>query len=48
VLAAPAGLQFDAYRGRLARTWRPGGNRNPLSRAAIAVLRRRLARMGRR
>lgn len=46
--AAPMGVQFDAYRGRLAHTWRPGGNRNPLQRLAIAVARRQLARMGSR
>jgi molybdopterin/thiamine biosynthesis adenylyltransferase len=45
VTAAPRGLQFDAYRGRLARTWRPFGNANPLQRAAIAIARRQLARM---
>ena len=42
VLAAPMGLQFDAYRGKLRRTWRPGGNRHPLQRAAIAVAMRQL------
>ena len=43
LLAAPFGLQFDAYLGRLARTWRPGGNRHPLQRLAIAMGRRQLA-----
>jgi molybdopterin/thiamine biosynthesis adenylyltransferase len=42
VLGAPHAMQFDAYRNRLARTWRPGGNRNPLNRAAIAIARRQL------
>jgi molybdopterin/thiamine biosynthesis adenylyltransferase len=46
--AAPMGVQFDAYRGRIAHTWRPGGNRNPLQRVAMAVARRQLARMGSR
>ncbi len=46
VYAAPVGLQFDAYRGKLVRTWRPGGNRNPLQRIAIAIARRQLAAMG--
>ncbi len=32
VRAAPRGYHFDAYRNRLALTWRPGGNRNPLQR----------------
>jgi len=45
--SAPVGLHFDAYRGRLVRTWRPWGNRNPVQRIAIAVARRQLARMGR-
>jgi len=40
VRAAPHGLQFDAYRNRLARTWRPGGNRHPLQRLALAIGRR--------
>lgn len=43
VVAAPWGLHFDAYRNRLKRTWRPGGHRNPLQRALLAVARRRLA-----
>jgi len=37
VRAAPHGMQFDAYRGKLVRTWRPGGNRHPLQRIAIAI-----------
>lgn len=40
--AAPHGMQFDAYLGRLAHTWRPGGNRHPLQRLAISVGRRYL------
>ena len=42
VWAAPHGIQFDAYRNRLAHTWRPGGNRNPINRLAIAIARRQL------
>lgn len=42
VLAAPHGIQFDAYRNRMAHTWRPGGNRNPLNRVAIALAKRTL------
>lgn len=45
VLSAPWGLQFDAYRGKLARTWRPWGNRNPIQRIAIAVARMQLRQM---
>jgi hypothetical protein len=43
--AAPTATQFDAYRGRLVRTWRPGGNRHPLQKAAIALARRQLHRL---
>jgi len=43
VVTAPAGLHFDAYRNRLARTWRPGGNDHPLQRLLLSVARRRLA-----
>lgn len=42
VTAAPWGVQFDAYRNRLVRTWRPFGNRNPLQRLVIALARRQL------
>lgn len=42
VWAAPHGIQFDAYRNKLAHTWRPGGNRNPLNRLAIAFASRQL------
>ncbi|MDB5932871.1 MAG: hypothetical protein JWQ01_215 [Massilia sp.] len=45
VLAAPHGLQFDAYRNKLARTWRPWGNNNWLHRLAIAIGKRQFARM---
>ena len=44
VLAAPRGLQFDAYRNRLARTWRPGGNSNPLHKLAIMIGKRQFAK----
>lgn len=42
VLAAPHGMQFDAYRNKLSRTWRPGGNLNPLNRMAIGIAKRML------
>ena len=42
VRAAPLGQHFDASRVRLAKTWRPGGNRNPLQRLMIALVRRKL------
>ena len=40
--AAPRGYHFDAYCNRLALTWRPGGNRNPLQRLLIALAKRKL------
>jgi molybdopterin/thiamine biosynthesis adenylyltransferase len=43
VLAAPYGMQFDAYRNKLAQTWRPGGNKNPLHRLAIMIGKRQMA-----
>ena len=42
VRAAPWGYHFDAYRAKLALTWRPGGNRNPLQCLAIAMAKRKL------
>ena len=41
IYAAPWGIHFDAYKNRLKRTWRPGGNAHPLQRALIALARRR-------
>lgn len=43
VWAAPHGIQFDAFRNKLARTWRPGGNANPLQRIALAIARKQFA-----
>lgn len=43
VCAAPHGLQYDAYRQKLKRTWRPGGNGHPLQRLILAIGRRQLA-----
>ncbi len=42
VWAAPHAIQFDAFRNRMSHTWRPGGNRHPLNRLAIAVAKRQL------
>ncbi|HVF64125.1 MAG TPA: ThiF family adenylyltransferase [Casimicrobiaceae bacterium] len=44
VRAAPHGVHFDAYRNALVRTWRPGGWRNPLQRAATSLAMRELLR----
>lgn len=43
VRLAPWGSQFDAYRMRYVRTWRPGGFRNPLQRLMRSLVRRQLA-----
>lgn len=40
---APWGSQFDAYRMRYSRTWRPGGHKNPLQRLMSTLVRRQLA-----
>jgi molybdopterin/thiamine biosynthesis adenylyltransferase len=42
LLKAPRGVHFDAYRYRLTRTWRPGGNSNWLQRLTLAIARRQL------
>jgi hypothetical protein len=47
VLCAPWGFQFDAYRNRYVRTWRPGGNRNPLQQIGLFIARRQLRAMRR-
>jgi molybdopterin/thiamine biosynthesis adenylyltransferase len=39
---APWGAHFDAYRGRLRLTWRPGGNANPLQQLLLMLIRPRL------
>ena len=43
VWAAPWALQFDAYRVKLAKTWRPLGNRSRVQQVALAIARRQLA-----
>jgi molybdopterin/thiamine biosynthesis adenylyltransferase len=47
VVAAPRGLQFDPFRNRLAKTWRPWGNNNPIQRIGLAIARRQLRKMDR-
>lgn len=47
VRAAPWSVQFDAYRNKVARTWRPGGNRHPIQRIVMWMARRQLAQMQR-
>lgn len=43
VIAAPWGIHFDAYKGKLRRTWRPRGNAHPLQRIFIGAIKRRYA-----
>lgn len=45
VLCAPWGFQFDAYRNRYVKTWRPWGNRNPVQQIGLFVARRQLRAM---
>lgn len=42
IRAVPRGYHFDAYKNRLALTWIPGGNRNPLQRLMITLAKRKL------
>lgn len=46
LVLAPSGIQFDAYRNKLTRTWRPGGNRNPIQKVGLAVARSILSARG--
>jgi hypothetical protein len=46
VKLAPWGSQFDAYRMRYIRTWRPGGYRNPLQCLMHYLVRAQLSKMG--
>ncbi len=43
VPAAPHGLHFDAYRNKMAKTWRPTGNNNPVQRLGLKIIRKRLS-----
>ncbi|OYU00239.1 MAG: hypothetical protein CFE40_02700 [Burkholderiales bacterium PBB1] len=45
VRGAPHGYQFDAYRNRFVRTWRPGGNKHPLQQLALKIGMRQLQKM---
>jgi molybdopterin/thiamine biosynthesis adenylyltransferase len=42
VKPAPYASQVDGFRNTLVHTWRPGGNRHPLNRLAIAIAKRQL------
>ncbi len=43
VRLAPWGSQFDAYRMRYVRTWRPGGAKNPIQRLMRYLVRQQLS-----
>lgn len=43
VVKAPYGLHFDAYKNKLKKTWRPGGNRNLLQKLVLAIARKRIS-----
>jgi molybdopterin/thiamine biosynthesis adenylyltransferase len=45
ILAAPWALHFDAYRNKLAKTWRPWGNRNPLQRLGLIIAKWQLIKL---
>lgn len=46
VIAAPRAMQFDAYRNKAVKTWRPGGNKNPLQRIIMTIARKQIQRSG--
>lgn len=38
--ALPYSLHFEAYQNKLVKTWRPGGNKNPLNQLIIKLLKK--------
>ncbi|GHF87371.1 ThiF family adenylyltransferase [Thalassotalea marina] len=42
VLNVPWGLHFDAYRNKFKKTWRPGGNNNPIQKLAYHIAKRKM------
>ena len=42
VLNVPWGLHFDAYTNQFKKTWRPGGNNNPIQRLAFKLGKKKL------
>ena len=42
VLSAPWGQQFDGYRDRYKKTWRPGGNNNPIQKLTLMIAKKQL------
>ncbi|MCQ8105136.1 ThiF family adenylyltransferase [Methylomonas sp. SURF-2] len=45
VLAAPWGMQFDAYCNKMIKTWRPRGNGNPIQRLGVYMARQQFMSM---
>jgi len=43
VIKAPHGLHFDAFKNKLKKTWRPGGNSNPLQKLILSIARKRIS-----
>lgn len=43
VIAAPWGLHFDAFRNKMKKTWRPGGNSNPLQKLVLGIARKKVS-----
>lgn len=43
VITAPWGLHFDAYRNKTKKTWRPGGNGNPLQKLMLMIARKKVS-----
>ncbi len=42
LVIAPRGIHFDAYRNRMVRTWRPGGNNHLAQKLTLAMAKRKL------
>ena len=45
IVTAPYGLQFDAYRNKMVKTWRPWGNNNPIQRLVYLFVRQQLKKL---
>lgn len=43
VIAAPWGLHFDAFRNKMKKTWRLGGNSNPLQKLVLGIARKKVS-----
>jgi len=42
VLNVPWGQHYDAYRNKFKKTWRPGGNNNPIQKLAFNIAKKRM------